>query len=67
MYTEFECEGHESLRGDEMGVTVYCDGTCRIDQMDSNPTCLWCSHVEGKPADCTCISECGYPNCNNYA
>ena len=24
-----ECEGHESLRGDSMGVTVYCDGSCR--------------------------------------
>jgi hypothetical protein len=22
------CEGHESLRGDSMGVTVECDGTC---------------------------------------
>lgn len=24
-----ECEGHESLRGDLMGTTFYCDGTCR--------------------------------------
>jgi hypothetical protein len=23
------CEGHESLRGDMMGATDYCDGTCR--------------------------------------
>lgn len=22
------CEGHESLRGDSMGVTVFCNGTC---------------------------------------
>jgi len=27
---EAECEGHESLRGDSMGMTVYCDGTCRV-------------------------------------
>lgn len=26
---EDECQGHESLRGDEMGLTVYCDGSCR--------------------------------------
>jgi hypothetical protein len=25
---EPECEGHESLRGDSMGATVYCDGSC---------------------------------------
>lgn len=25
-----ECEGHESLDGAYMGVTVYCDGTCRV-------------------------------------
>ncbi len=24
-----ECEGHMSLRGDAMGVSVYCDGSCR--------------------------------------
>ena len=24
-----ECEGHESLRGDYMGKTFYCDGSCR--------------------------------------
>lgn len=24
-----ECEGHESLNGADMGVTVYCDGNCR--------------------------------------
>lgn len=24
----FRCQGHESLRGDSMGQTVYCDGTC---------------------------------------
>jgi hypothetical protein len=24
-----ECEGHESLDGEHMGETVYCDGTCR--------------------------------------
>jgi hypothetical protein len=23
------CEGHESLRGDLMGATFYCDGSCR--------------------------------------
>ncbi|MBG6106591.1 hypothetical protein IWX88_000209 [Frigoribacterium sp. CG_9.8] len=23
-----ECEGHESLNGDSMGVTMYCDGSC---------------------------------------
>jgi hypothetical protein len=23
------CEGHESLNGADMGVTVYCDGSCR--------------------------------------
>jgi hypothetical protein len=23
------CEGHESLAGEHMGETVYCDGTCR--------------------------------------
>lgn len=23
------CEGHESLRGEDMGVTVFCDGSCR--------------------------------------
>jgi hypothetical protein len=26
---EWECEGHESLAGEHMGETVYCDGTCR--------------------------------------
>jgi len=26
-YSRF-CEGHESLRGDRMGATVTCDGTC---------------------------------------
>lgn len=25
---ESECPGHESLRGDAMGVSVFCDGTC---------------------------------------
>jgi hypothetical protein len=25
---EPECEGHESLRGDSMGVTVFCDEGC---------------------------------------
>ena len=24
-----ECEGHESLHSDSMGLTVYCDGSCR--------------------------------------
>ena len=24
-----ECQGHESLAGEHMGETVYCDGTCR--------------------------------------
>jgi hypothetical protein len=24
-----ECEGHESLAGEHMGETVYCDGSCR--------------------------------------
>lgn len=23
------CEGHESLRGDKMGETVFCDGSCK--------------------------------------
>jgi hypothetical protein len=23
------CEGHESLNGSMMGVTVFCDGSCR--------------------------------------
>jgi hypothetical protein len=23
------CEGHESLAGEHMGETVYCDGSCR--------------------------------------
>jgi hypothetical protein len=27
---EAECEGHESLDGANMGVTVYCDGTCLV-------------------------------------
>ncbi len=26
---ERECEGHESTRGDLMGESFYCDGTCR--------------------------------------
>ena len=26
---ELECEGHESLAGEHMGETVYCDGSCR--------------------------------------
>lgn len=26
---EDECEGHESLAGQHMGETVYCDGSCR--------------------------------------
>lgn len=25
---EDDCQGHESLRGDYMGKTFYCDGTC---------------------------------------
>jgi hypothetical protein len=25
---EEECQGHESLRGDYIGRTFYCDGTC---------------------------------------
>lgn len=25
-----ECEGHESLRGDMMGESIYCDGSCKI-------------------------------------
>lgn len=25
-----ECEGHESLRGADMGVTVFCDGSCVV-------------------------------------
>jgi hypothetical protein len=24
-----ECEGHESLAGEHMGETVFCDGTCK--------------------------------------
>jgi hypothetical protein len=24
-----DCEGHESLAGEHMGETVFCDGTCR--------------------------------------
>lgn len=24
-----ECEGHETLRGDMMGETFYCDGSCK--------------------------------------
>jgi hypothetical protein len=28
-WMESLCEGHESLRGDMMGATDYCDGTCR--------------------------------------
>ena len=26
---DFGCEGHESLAGEHMGETVYCDGSCR--------------------------------------
>ena len=26
--TDNECEGHESLAGDKMGESAYCDGTC---------------------------------------
>jgi hypothetical protein len=26
---EAGCEGHESLAGEHMGETVYCDGTCK--------------------------------------
>lgn len=26
---ELACEGHESLAGEHMGETVYCDGTCK--------------------------------------
>jgi hypothetical protein len=26
---EEECEGHESLHGEDMGATVYCDGSCK--------------------------------------
>lgn len=31
------CEGHESLAGEHMGETVFCDGTCR-------PRAAGCSH-----------------------
>lgn len=31
-WVETLCEGHESLRGDMMGATAYCDGTCRPEQ-----------------------------------
>lgn len=24
-----ECQGHESLAGEHMGIAVYCDGSCR--------------------------------------
>lgn len=24
-----QCEGHESLAGEHMGESVYCDGSCR--------------------------------------
>ncbi len=27
-WLETQCEGHESLRGDLMGATDFCDGTC---------------------------------------
>lgn len=27
-YWDEECEGHESLRADSMGITVFCDGEC---------------------------------------
>lgn len=27
---EDECEGHASLAGAHMGMTVYCDGSCRV-------------------------------------
>lgn len=26
-----ECEGHESLKGEDMGESVYCDGSCVTD------------------------------------
>lgn len=29
-FEEDECEGHESLAGAHMGMTVYCDGSCRV-------------------------------------
>ena len=28
-YEARECEGHESLRGDLMGASEFCDGTCQ--------------------------------------
>ena len=27
-YEPPECDGHESLNGADMGLTVYCDGSC---------------------------------------
>lgn len=26
-----ECEGHESLNGNTMGASVFCDGSCKTD------------------------------------
>lgn len=34
---EPECDGHESLRGDSMGATVYCDNTCGSVEDDPEP------------------------------
>lgn len=43
------CEGHESPRGDLMGVTDYCDGTCQPPltwAQDSDPQRAYGDHDE---------------------
>jgi hypothetical protein len=32
-----ECEGHESLRGDMMGISVFCDGSCKTRKSAKSP------------------------------
>lgn len=40
-----QCEGHESLRGEDMGREVQCDGTCRPYAERSESAYL--EHLEG--------------------
>lgn len=44
-----ECDGHESLRGDMMGATDYCDGRCR--------KCTECKVPAGRPCRPWCPNE----------
>ena len=40
---DFECEGHESLNGADMGASVFCDGSCNPEhRVDIKPKCTYC-------------------------